>query len=239
MEQAAQAVALFDERPFFERALQHGVRHGILVPEKLAAMCQEAPKGMVQIARYFGTEYLRPDLELARTRLVNLVSLYLEDSCGGDLDRVIDAPAGEQPFLRHLKRLSTMLDGVRPPIVCLTTVTPLMSRVVLLRERYEAELSPLRRADWLLFLDRDSAFFASEALRRGRLEHDRTTALWHGPAGMRFLVVTRESSRAELESGMVALAHLALDASSDVLPSRPRLAITRKLRLPWLDGEDE
>ncbi|KQP37314.1 hypothetical protein [Pseudorhodoferax sp. Leaf274] len=82
----AQAVALFDERPFFEKALQHGVRHGIIAPEKLAAMCQEAPKGMVQIARYFGTEYLRPDLEMARERLVNLVSLYLEHSCGGDLD---------------------------------------------------------------------------------------------------------------------------------------------------------
>jgi len=84
---APQAVALFDRRPFFEKALQHGVRHGLLTPDKLAAMCQEAPKGMVQIARYFGTEYLRPDLEKARDRLVNLVSLYLEHSSGGDLDR--------------------------------------------------------------------------------------------------------------------------------------------------------
>ena len=81
-----QTVALFDERPFFEKALQHGVRHGIIAPDKLAAMCQEAPKGMVQIARYFGTEYLRPDLEMARARLVNLVSLYLEHTSGGDLD---------------------------------------------------------------------------------------------------------------------------------------------------------
>ncbi|MES2187502.1 MAG: hypothetical protein V4505_23330 [Pseudomonadota bacterium] len=84
---APQAVALFDKRPFFEKALQHGVRHGIIAPARLAAMCQEAPKGMVQIARYFGTEYLRPDLERARDRLVNLVSLYLEHSTGGDLDQ--------------------------------------------------------------------------------------------------------------------------------------------------------
>ncbi|MEO6103572.1 MAG: hypothetical protein ABIP44_08040, partial [Pseudoxanthomonas sp.] len=82
-----QAVALFDKRPFFEKALQHGVRHGIIAAAKLADMCQEAPKGMVQIARYFGTEYLRPDLERARDRLVNLVSLYLEQSTGGDLDQ--------------------------------------------------------------------------------------------------------------------------------------------------------
>ncbi len=84
-ESARQSLALFDRRPFFEKALQHGVQHGILPPERLAGMCQEAPKGMVQIARYFGTEFLRPDLELAKQRMVNLVSLYLEDSTDGDL----------------------------------------------------------------------------------------------------------------------------------------------------------
>ena len=84
-EPAAQTVALFDRRPFFEKALQYGVQHGLLSPEKLATMRQEGPKGMVQIARYFGTEYLRPDLERARDRLVNLVSLYLEESTGADL----------------------------------------------------------------------------------------------------------------------------------------------------------
>jgi hypothetical protein len=48
-------------------------------------MRTEAPKGMVQIARYFGTEYLRPELEKARLRMVNLVSLYLESSSAADL----------------------------------------------------------------------------------------------------------------------------------------------------------
>ena len=85
------SVALFDHRPFFEKALQHGVRHGIIPAERLASMRQEAPKGMVQIARYFGTEYLRPDLELAKTRMVNLISLYLEDTSGGDLDLAAQA----------------------------------------------------------------------------------------------------------------------------------------------------
>ena len=42
----------------------------------------DAPKGMVQIARYFGTEFLRPELEKARDRIVNLVSLYLESTSG-------------------------------------------------------------------------------------------------------------------------------------------------------------
>lgn len=84
-ESTPQTVALFDHRPFFEKALQHGTQHGIIPAERLAGMRQEAPKGMVQIARYFGTEFLRPDLELARTRLVNLISLYLEETSEGDL----------------------------------------------------------------------------------------------------------------------------------------------------------
>ena len=81
------SMGLFDRRPFFEKALQYGVQHGIIPAERLDGMRQEAPKGMVQIARYFGTEFLRPDLELAKTRIVNLMSLYLEDACEGDLDR--------------------------------------------------------------------------------------------------------------------------------------------------------
>ena len=42
-----QALALHDARSFFERALAHGVNHGILGAEKLAALHAEAPKGMV------------------------------------------------------------------------------------------------------------------------------------------------------------------------------------------------
>ncbi len=79
------AVELFDARPFFEKALIFGVQHGILNQARIEAICTEAPKGMVQIARYFGTEFLRPDLEKARDRLVNLVSLSLQSSSQGDL----------------------------------------------------------------------------------------------------------------------------------------------------------
>ena len=106
-----QAVALFDGRPFFEKALQHGVRHGIIGPDKLAAMCQEAPKGMVQIARYFGTEYLRPDLERARDRLINLVSLYLEHSTGGDLDQAAQS-LRDHSLLSRSKGGSDMLKAL-------------------------------------------------------------------------------------------------------------------------------
>ncbi len=78
-------VSLFDARPFFEKALAYGVQHSIISNDRIEAMGQEAPKGMVQIARYFGSEFLRPELEQARARLVNLASLHLEHSSGGDL----------------------------------------------------------------------------------------------------------------------------------------------------------
>ena len=82
---AASALQLHDARPFFEKALVYGVQHGILGAERLAAIHADAPKGMVQIARYFGTEFLRPELEKARDRMVNLISLYLLETTGGDL----------------------------------------------------------------------------------------------------------------------------------------------------------
>lgn len=78
-------VSLFDARPFFEKALAYGVQHGLINQDKLDAICTDAPKGMVQIARYFGNEFLRPDLEKAKDRMVNLVSLQLEHATGGDL----------------------------------------------------------------------------------------------------------------------------------------------------------
>lgn len=81
-----QAIALYDDRPFFETALRHGVRNAILTKVKLEAIANEAPKGLVQIAEAFGSKYLRPEIELARKRIVNLASLYLLETSKGDLD---------------------------------------------------------------------------------------------------------------------------------------------------------
>jgi hypothetical protein len=85
------ALSLYDARPFFEKALQYGVQHGIINAEKVDAMRVDGPKGMVQIARYFGNEFLRPDLERARDRMVNLISLHLEHSCHGDLQKAAES----------------------------------------------------------------------------------------------------------------------------------------------------
>ena len=48
---AASGMALFDERPFFEKALAYGLAHGLIGAERIEALRTEAPKGMVQIAR--------------------------------------------------------------------------------------------------------------------------------------------------------------------------------------------
>ncbi len=61
------------------------MQHGIIDQQKIDAIAAEAPKGMVQIARYFGSEFLRPELEKARDRIVNLVSLHLQDASAGDV----------------------------------------------------------------------------------------------------------------------------------------------------------
>ena len=82
---ASSNISLFEARPFFEKALRYGISTGIIPAEKLASFQTDGPKGMVQIARYFGTEFLQPELDKARERMVGLISLYLEDSSDGDL----------------------------------------------------------------------------------------------------------------------------------------------------------
>jgi hypothetical protein len=102
------SISLYDSRPFFEKALQYGVQHGIIPPAKLEAIETEAPKGMVQIARYFGSEYLRPEIEQAKNRIVNLVSLYLEHSTGGNVQLAAES-LRDNTFLSHSKAGSTLL----------------------------------------------------------------------------------------------------------------------------------
>ena len=68
----AASVSIYDARPFFEKALHYGVQHGVIDSQKLELIRAEAPKGMVQIARYFGSEFLRPEIEKARERMVSL-----------------------------------------------------------------------------------------------------------------------------------------------------------------------
>ncbi len=104
----ANALQLHDARPFFEKVLVYGVQHGILDAGRLAAINTDAPKGMVQIARYFGSEFLRPELEKARDRMVNLISLYLLETTDGDLAKAA-VSLRDNSFLSRSKGGSDML----------------------------------------------------------------------------------------------------------------------------------
>lgn len=78
-------LATVDTRPFFEQALAYGRAQGLIDDERLAGIRSEGAKGIVQLASFFSTSHLRPELEAARTRLVTLISLALEMGSGGDL----------------------------------------------------------------------------------------------------------------------------------------------------------
>jgi hypothetical protein len=108
---AVSSVSLYDKRPFFEKALAYGMEQGLIDQAKLDAIATDAPKGMVQIARYFGSEFLRPEIERAKDRIVNLVSLHLESSCAGDVHKAAQA-LRDHSFMSRSKAGSDMLKAL-------------------------------------------------------------------------------------------------------------------------------
>jgi hypothetical protein len=111
MTATAQHISHFDDRPFFEKVLVFGLNNGTISPEKLESIGAEAPKGIVQIARYFGSEFLRPELELARDRLVNLVGLHLAHASQGELQRAAEL-LRDNSLLSRSKAGSDMLKAL-------------------------------------------------------------------------------------------------------------------------------
>ncbi|WP_025918299.1 hypothetical protein [Herminiimonas sp. CN] len=101
-------ISLYDSRPFFEKALHFGAQNGIIDTDRINAILNDAPKGMIQIADFFGSQYLRPDVESAQTRMVNLVSLYLEEKSGGDLTQAAHS-LRDHTFLSHSRGGSELL----------------------------------------------------------------------------------------------------------------------------------
>ena len=108
MASASTSLATFDDSPFFEKALRYGVEQEILAPARVQLIADDFSKGIVQIANYFGTAHLRPELELALQRMINLISLYLEDASGGDL-RTAASSLRDKTLLSHSKGGSEML----------------------------------------------------------------------------------------------------------------------------------
>jgi hypothetical protein len=102
------ALTTFDSRPFFDKALHYGVAQGVISPERLQSIQADFAKGIVQIANFFGTAHLRPELELALHRMVNLISLYLEELSGNDL-QIAATALREKTLLSLSKGGSDML----------------------------------------------------------------------------------------------------------------------------------
>ena len=108
MTDSKQAVTLIDRRPFFEKALTHGLRQRIIDQARCEAIIKDGAKGAVQVAEHFGTSHLQADLENARRRIVSLVSLYLEESSGGDLDHAAQS-LQDNSFLFHSRSGNDLL----------------------------------------------------------------------------------------------------------------------------------
>ncbi len=101
-------IANVDSRPFFEQALLFGIEHNIITEARLQSIISEGATGSVQIAHYFGTAHLRTDLENAKTRMVNLISLYLQDFTESDLQSAAIS-LRDKTLLAHSKGGSDML----------------------------------------------------------------------------------------------------------------------------------
>ena len=107
-------LATVDKRPFFEKALTYGVQQRLIDSIRCEAIVADGAKGTVQVAEYFGTSHLFTALDNARKRIVHLVSLYLEDQFGNDLDKAARSLC-DNSFLSHsrggndlLKKLHAM-----------------------------------------------------------------------------------------------------------------------------------
>ena len=161
------AVSLYDARPFFEKALRFGIQHRVIDSRKIDAIRADAPKGMVQIARYFGNEFLRPDLEKAKVRLLNLVSLYLESSSGGDL-RLAAESLRDHSFLSQSKGGSEMLRA----LLAMPESTSFYADLVTARDE---RAPPKGLAEWSL---KTFADYQAELARRMPIQQERDAAVW-------------------------------------------------------------
>ncbi|WP_309683453.1 hypothetical protein [Polaromonas sp.] len=201
------SVSLYDARPFFEKALQYGVQNRIIDRQKLETICADAPKGMVQIARYFGNEFLRPDLEKARGRMVNLVSLYLESSSGGDLRRAAEA-LRDHSFLSRSKGGSGMLKA----LLALPESSSFDTGASL--DNAAGDDGPVRGlAEWSL---RSLADYQAELARRSPRKLEKDAAIWLAEhMGMEAAELEEAHTHAE---AVIRTALLALTAKRSELP---------------------
>jgi hypothetical protein len=137
--------------------------------------------------------------------------------CGGDLNRIIDAPAKSlASFARYVGRMKAIVVGGPSPLVVLTRTNPLALAVTGARRMLESAVPALEGAAWIVFYDRkDDPFFEAEAEAVGILEprSDRTL-MWTSPYGQPFLIVSKGE-------------YSGLDVQIDELLSMPPIGATQ------------
>ena len=104
-------IATVDKRPFFEKALSYGVQNDIIDHAKRQAIIADGAKGSVQIADFFGSSHLYTDLDNARKRMINLISLFLEDAHAGNLEKAAIS-LRDNTFLSHSRGGNEMLKAL-------------------------------------------------------------------------------------------------------------------------------
>lgn len=104
-------VAIVDKRPFFEKVLSFGMQQGLIDRQHCQKMIADGAKGTVQVADFFGSSHLYADLENARKRIVNLISLYLEHQCNGNLQKAAES-LRDNTFLSHSRGGNEMLKAL-------------------------------------------------------------------------------------------------------------------------------
>ncbi len=110
--QHTHSVAAYDNAPFFEKVLKHAVQNNFIDQARLAEMINDAATGSLQIAEYFDeSTHLRQNLEVSMRRMVSLVSLYLEDTTDGELDKAAQL-LKDKPFRALSRGGSQMLKAL-------------------------------------------------------------------------------------------------------------------------------
>jgi hypothetical protein len=110
--QNTHSVAAYDNAPFFEKALKYAVDNNIIDQARLAEIINDAATGSLQIAEYFDeSTHLRKNLEVSMNRMVSLVSLQLEDTTDGELDKAAQL-LKDKPFRALSRGGSQMLKAL-------------------------------------------------------------------------------------------------------------------------------
>ncbi len=108
MSDGNKSVATVDKRPLFEKALCYGVQNGLIDPIRCQMIIMDGAKGTVQVAQHFGTSHIHTDLDNARKRIINLVSLYLEYQYADNLAGAAES-LRDNSFLSHSRGGNEML----------------------------------------------------------------------------------------------------------------------------------